>query len=152
MEGKILKLLSRHLTVDFFHCKEESVANGAAIERGVREAITTAGFEIEATSARALDDQFVVTVIFPEGHLALHAYGELRYVALDIFLCKESAEPEAIFRHIKKIFEPDKTKTTFIKRGDFGKDIKPKVKTRFAPVRKIKATGASVMKILSNKK
>jgi len=147
-----LKLLSRHLTVDFFHCKEESVANGAAIERGIREAVTTAGYEIEATSARALSDQFVVTVIFPEGHLALHAYEELRYVALDIFLCKEGAEPEVIYRHLKNIFAPDKTKTTFIKRGDFTKDIKPKTKTRFAPVRKIKTAGSSVIKILSSKK
>lgn len=147
-----MKLLSRHLTVDFYHCKEESVENGAAIERGIREAVTAAGYEIEATSARALDDQFVVTVIFPEGHLALHAYAELRYIALDIFLCKEGAEPEVIYRQLKKMFAPDKTKTTFIKRGDFTKDIKPKTQTRFAPVRKLKIAGSNVMKILSNKK
>lgn len=147
-----MKLLSRHLTVDFYHCKEESVANGAAIERNIREAITTAGYEIEATSARALDNQFVVTVIFPEGHLALHAYEVLRYVALDIFLCKEGAEPEKIYKHLKKMFEPDKTKTTFIKRGDFNREIKPKTKTQFAPVRKLKTAGSNVIRILSNKK
>lgn len=147
-----MKVLSRHLTVDFYHCKEESVENGASIERNVREAVTSAGFEIEATTARALEDQFVVVVIFPEGHLALHVYKEMRYVALDIFLCKEGAEPDNIYRPLKKLFEPDKTKTTFIKRGDFGKDIKPKTKTRFAPVRKLKTTGANVIKILSNKK
>lgn len=138
--------------IDFYHCKEESVSDGAAIERCIRDALTSIGYEIEATSARVLDDQFAVTVIFPEGHLAVHAYKELFYVALDIFLCKEDAEPESIYKPLKKFFEPDKTKTTLIKRGDFSKDIKPKTKTRFAPMRKLKTTGANVIKILANQK
>ncbi|MBO6179031.1 MAG: S-adenosylmethionine decarboxylase [Selenomonadaceae bacterium] len=147
-----MKLLSRHLMIDFYHCKEESVSDGAAIERHLRDTLTSLGYEIEATSARVFDDQFAVTVIFPEGHLAIHAYRELHYVALDVFLCKEDAEPESIYRPLKNFFAPDKTKTTLIKRGDFTKEIKPKTKTRFAPVRKLKITGANVIRILSNQK
>ncbi|MBQ9478444.1 MAG: S-adenosylmethionine decarboxylase, partial [Selenomonadaceae bacterium] len=87
---------------------------------------------------------------FDEGHLAVHVYTELKYAAVDIFICSEDAEPEMLSKELRKFFKPDKMKSTFLKRGDFGrqKDMKPKIKTRVAPLRKIKSTGAKVIKKL----
>jgi S-adenosylmethionine decarboxylase len=54
---------------------------------------------------------------------------------------------------MRSFFKPDKTKTTLLKRGDFTslKEIKPKVKTHVAPLRKIHNTGAKVIRILAHR-
>ena len=51
---------------------------------------------------------------------------------------------------LSKFFKPDKTKSTFLKRGDFGleREIKPKIKVRVAPLRRVKNAGAKVVKKL----
>ena len=92
-------------------------------------------------------------MLFREGHMVLHIYTKLKYVAIDIFLCQENAEPEHIAKEMRDFFKPDKTKTTLLKRGDFGsaKDIRPKVKTRVAPLRKIHNTGAKVLRVLARR-
>ena len=68
-------------------------------------------------------------------------------------ICDTEAEPEIIFRALRKFFQPDKVRTTFLKRGDFGsnKDARPKIKNRIAPVRRIRNTGAKVVRILARR-
>ena len=78
---------------------------------------------------------------------------DLKYVAIDIFLCRENAEPDKIARNIRSFFKPDKVKTTVLKRGNFGsaKDIRPKVRTKVAPLRRIHNTGAKVIRALARR-
>lgn len=91
--------------------------------------------------------------IFQEGHLTMDIYTDLKYVAIDIFLCRENAEPDKIARNIRSFFKPDKVKTTVLKRGNFGsaKDIRPKVRTKVAPLRRIHNTGAKVIRALARR-
>ena len=51
-------------------------------------------------------------------------------------------------------FKPEKTRITVLKRGDFkqGSDMKPQIKTRVAPLRKIHNTGAKVIRTLARRK
>ena len=125
-----------------------------AIQQRLQEILQAAGCNIIDMRAQELvDDQYTIVTLFPEGHALLHVFPELRYVAGDIFLCTENAQPEDFFKAMRKFFQPDKTKTTFLKRGDFAspKDLKPKIKTRVAPLRKIHNTGAKVIRILARK-
>lgn len=54
---------------------------------------------------------------------------------------------------MRNFFKPDKIKSTLLKRGNFGtpKDIRPKVKTKVAPLRKIHNTGAKVLRVLARR-
>ena len=92
-------------------------------------------------------------VVFGDGHLTLHVYTQLKYVAMDIFICQEDAAPDKIAQNMRAFFKPDKTKTTVLKRGNFGsaKELKPKVKTKVAPLRRIHNTGAKVIRILAHR-
>ena len=101
-------------------------------------------------SAAISDKHISIVGAFEGGHIAVHVYTELKYAAVDIFTCSEDTEPEILSKELRKFFKPDKIKSTFLKRGDFGqqKDMKPKIKTRVAPLRKIKSTGAKVIKKL----
>ena len=67
---------------------------------------------------------------------------------------KDSFLPSQILNILKTFFKADKLKVTHIKRADFGavKDMKPTVKVKVAPMRRIKNTGAKFIKILTQKK
>lgn len=149
-----VKILARHLTVEFYNCKSSKLQDLQMIQDAVRESIEGQGYELLNLSAeRIAENHFAVMLVFRDGHIALHVYTDLRYVALDIFLCCERAEPEELRKAIQNFFKPDKTKTTLLKRGDFGreKEIRPKTKTRVAPLRKIHNTGAKVIRILARR-
>ena len=149
-----MKLSARQLTIDLYHCKNDKLQEMDAIEKQLRDILEAAGAQIIDLRGQELADQhYVIVTMFPEGHALLHVFPELRYVAGDIFLCKEEAQPEDFFKAMRKFFHPDKTKTTFLKRGDFSspKDLKPKIKTRVAPLRKIHNTGAKVIRILARR-
>ena len=149
-----MKILARDLTADLYNCKSSTLGDKDFIQSNVRAVLDSNGYTaLSDTSDRISENQFALLVLLPEGHVNIHVYAKLRYVAIDIFLCKPEAEPEQIYREIRNLFKPDKTKTTFLKRGDFGNntDVKPKIKTRVAPLRKIHNTGAKVIRILARR-
>jgi len=131
-----MKILSRQLTLDLYNCSEKNLSQIDELKKILRETI---GEEPRLISEKIDGDHCAIIGAFIDGHIALHVYGDLRYVAADIFTCAENLEPEDLSKVLKKFFKPDKIKSTSLKRGDFGKsDIKPKIKTRVAPLRKVK--------------
>ncbi len=147
-------MLARHLTVDLYNCKTERLQEVDTVKETLQTIVGETGYQsIDTMAASVTEEHFTVMSVLGEGHIVLHVYTKLRYVAIDIFLCKENAEPEQLFKALRSFFKPDKIKTTQLKRGDFGKEkeIKPKTKTRVAPLRKIHNTGAKVIRILARR-
>ncbi len=145
----------RHLTADLYGCKADKVTDKDAISQTICEKIVAYGHKILNTAVEEISENHcAVTVIFDEGHAILEIYGGLRYIAADIFLCREDAQPEPIFNEVRNFLKPEKTRITVLKRGDFkqGQDMKPKTKTRMAPLRKIHNTGAKVIRSLARRK
>ena len=142
-----MEIMARQLTIDFYNCSAKNFADVEELKTVIRSVINNPP---ELLSAAVSDKHISIVGAFDEGHLAVHVYTELKYAAVDIFICSEDAEPEMLSKELRKFFKPDKMKSTFLKRGDFGrqKDMKPKIKTRVAPLRKIKSTGAKVIKKL----
>jgi len=148
-------ILARQLTLDLYKCKSSALLDEAIIKREVENAIGSMGYRLVNSAVNKIEDGHTAFIfVCGEGHIVLHVYAELAYVAGDIFLMRENAEPERIFKDIRNIFKPEKTKTTFLKRGDFGREreVKPKIKTRVAPFRQIHNTGAKVIRILARRK
>ena len=149
-----MKLNARHLTVDLYNCKNSQLTDIDLIKETLQKSLSRNGVSILGLSCEQVeDDHYALMGILQEGHVSLHVYSDLKYVAMDIFLCRENAQPEAISKAMRTFFKPDKTKTTLLKRGDFtsAKEIKPKVKTHVAPLRKIHNTGAKVIRILARR-
>ena len=131
-----MKILSRQLTLDLYNCSEKNLSQIDELRALLRETI---GDEPRLIAEKIDGNHCAIIGAFIGGHIALHVYGDLKYVAADIFTCAENLEPEELSKVLRKFFKPDKIKTTSLKRGDFGKsDIKPKIKTRVAPLRKVK--------------
>ncbi len=142
-----MKILARQLTLDLYNCDTSRLSNVDEIKDTLKGVV---GNEPRLISEVIDEGHSSIIGAFAEGHIALHVYKEFRYVAVDIFTCSDSEEPEELSKAIKKFFRPEKIKSTFLKRGDFGleREIKPKIKIRVAPLRKVKNAGAKVVKKL----
>ena len=142
-----MKILARQLTLDLYNCNAKRLDSLDEVKEILRGII---GDKIPLVASSVENNHSAILGVSTEGHIALHIYNLLNYVAVDIFSCKENAEPEEISKVLRKFFQPDKMKSTFLKRGDFGleKDIKPKIKTKVAPLRRVKNAGATVVKKL----
>lgn len=142
-----MKILAQQLTLDLYNCNQKRLADVDEINKILKDAV---GEEPKLSSGKISEHHCSIIGAFDEGHIALHVYADLRYVAADIFTCTANIEPEKIEVALKKYFQPDKIKSTFLKRGDFGKseDIKPKIKTHFAALRKVRNAGEKVVKKL----
>ncbi|MBO4780255.1 MAG: S-adenosylmethionine decarboxylase [Selenomonadaceae bacterium] len=142
-----MKILARQLTLDLYNCDTARLGNIDEIKYTLNSVV---GNELRLSSEAIDEGHCSIIGAFAAGHIALHVYKELRYVAVDIFTCTESDDPEELAAVIGKFFRPDKTKSTFLKRGDFGleREIKPKIKVRVAPLRRVKNAGAKVVKNL----
>ena len=142
-----MKILARQLTLDLYNCDTGRLSNIDEIKNTLKGVVES---EPRLISEAIDEGHSSIIGAFAEGHIALHVYKELRYVAVDIFTCSDSDEPEELSKVIRKFFRPDKIKSTFLKRGDFGleREIKPKIKVRVAPLRRVKNAGAKVVKKL----
>ena len=142
-----MKILARQLTLDLYNCETNRLGNVDEIKDTLKSVI---GSEPRLVAEVIDEEHCSIIGAFPEGHIALHVYKELRYVAVDIFTCTESEKPEELAKTLRQFFRPDKIKSTFLKRGDFGleREIKPKIKVRLAPLRRVKNAGAKVVKKL----
>ena len=142
-----MKILARQLTLDLYNCNEKRFIDVEAIKTAVKGVFDS---EIRIISTDIDNEHFGLVAAFREGHIALHIYLSLKYVAVDIFTCNESEESEELAKSLRKYFQPEKIKSTYLKRGDFGqeKEIKPKTKVRVAPLRKVRNVGAKVVKRL----
>lgn len=142
-----MKILARQLTLDLYNCDTSRLGNVDEIKDTLKSVI---GSEPRLNAETIDESHLSIVGAFIEGHIALHVYKELRYVAVDIFTCADSEDPDELSKVIRKFFRPDKIKSTFLKRGDFGleREIKPKIKVRVAPLRRVKNAGAKVVKKL----
>lgn len=150
-----MKILARHLTVDMYGCKINKLNNLDSIRDNIRIAIEESGMTLLDVNIQILEsNQLTALALLHEGHISIHTYPDLGYAAVDIFTCSEDSRPEKMIAAIRSFLKPEKTKTTFLKRGDFGsvKDMKPKIKISVAPLRRIRNTGARMIRLLSRKK
>lgn len=150
-----MKILARHLTVDMYGCKTSKLNNSEAIRDTVLKAIEISGMTLLDANIQILEgDQLTALALLHEGHISIHTYPLLGYTAVDIFTCSEESRPEKTINALRTLLKPEKTKTTYLKRGDFGsvKDMKPRIKVSVAPLRRIRNTGARMMRLLYKKK
>ena len=149
-----MDIQSRLLTVDFYNCKAEKCADEEALRTKVSNILRELNLiPLQIITDRQESGHISLMALLPDGHLAVHVHPELCHVSLDIYLCTEDAALDPIAHAMRRAFQPEKTKTTHLRRGDFRSpsEIRPKTTTRVAPIRKIKSTGAKVIRILARR-
>lgn len=150
-----MKVLGKHLTVDMYGCSFEVLDNLDYIKTAMTTAAEESNLTLLDFSYYKFDPQGLTALaLLSESHMSIHTYPELGYAAVDVFTCGDLNRPDKAIAILKKFLKPEKTKTTNIRRGDFGSesDMKPKVKVSIAPLRRVRNTGARVLRFLSRSK
>ena len=150
-----MRLLGKHLTIDMYGCRFENLNDLEFIKTAMTTAIAEANMTLLDFTSYQFEPQGLTAIaLLAESHMSMHTYPELGYAAVDIFTCGDHSRPERAIKILKRFLKPDKTKTTLIKRGDFGsvRDMKPKVKIGIAPLRRVRNTGMRMLKFLVKRK
>ena len=112
-----MTIQSRLLTVDFYNCKGDKCGNEALLREKVSEALAQMNLvPLQMISDVQMGGHISLMALLPDGHIALHVHPDLRHVSLDIYLCAENAALEPIANSMRRAFQPDKTKSTHLRR------------------------------------
>lgn len=150
-----MKVIGRHLTVDMYGCSFENLNNLEFIKNAMITAIQEANMTLLDITTYKFDPlRLTALALLAESHMSIHTYPELGYAAIDVFTCGDHCRPDKAIAVLKRFLKPEKTKTTNIKRGDFGSvsDMKPKVKVSITPLRRVRDTGAKMLHFLKRSK
>lgn len=150
-----MKVIGKHLTVDMYGCSFD-ILNSTEL---IKEALQTAAQEANMTILNYADCKFepqglTAVLLLSKSHISIHTYPELGFAAIDVFSCGDHSHPENAVKTLRRLLKPNKVKTTHLRRGDFGSvsDMKPKIKVSATPLRRVRDTGAKVIKFLSRSK
>jgi spermidine synthase len=110
--------LGRHILVEFFGCSADILNDVIRIEKSMVEAAKAA----EATVINSTFHHFSPygvsgVVVIQESHLAIHAWPEYQYAAVDIFTCGEEVDPWIAYDYLKQAFEATHGSSMEINRG-----------------------------------
>jgi len=150
-----MKVIGKHLTVDMYGCSFETLDNLDFIRDAMLTAVAEANMTLLNFSYHKFEPQGLTAMaLLAESHMSIHTYPELGYAAVDVFTCGDHSRPDRAVAVLKQYLKPEKTKTTNIKRGDFGTefDMKPKVKVSMTPLRRVRSTGARVLNFFAKSK
>jgi S-adenosylmethionine decarboxylase len=151
----VMKVIGKHLTVDMYGCGFEQLNNLEFIKNAMLAAVSEANMTLLNFTYHKFEPQGLTALaLLAESHMSIHTYPEMGYAAIDVFTCGDHSRPDLAVQVLNRFLQPEKTKTTNIRRGDFGSvsDMKPKVKVKITPMRRVRDTGAKVFRFLSRSK
>ncbi|TCS79265.1 S-adenosylmethionine decarboxylase family protein [Pectinatus cerevisiiphilus] len=146
-----MNILARQLVIDMYNCKPEKLQSAPLLSDALKNTLSNVGFTPSQPYVTTFDENhFIIFIPLDEGHLTIHAYPTLKYAAIDLFICKQNNLPEKAVHALRKVVKPEEIKMTYLCRGDFGtiSDMKPHIKIKMAPLRRIQNTGVKVIHLL----
>ena len=115
-----------HLIAEFWHArviedtKEIKKILLAAVKKAESTPLKTTIYKFPSLY-KSLPQGLTGVVLLAESHIAIHAWPEFDYLAIDIFTCGNKAMPRKALEYFKKVFKPKKVEIKEIKRGKINK-------------------------------
>ncbi len=99
-----MKILGRHLIVEYSGCDHSTLDNEALIEEYLKEAARKSGATIVRSVMHRYNPQGISgVVVIAESHLSIHTWPEYGYAAVDFFTCGESVNPYKAHEYMQKM-------------------------------------------------
>lgn len=113
-----MKILGRHLIVEYSDCDRSVLDNLDQLKIMVEEAVRKSGATIVRSVFHRYNPHGVsgVTVI-AESHFSIHTWPEYGYAAVDFFTCGDSVDPYKAHEHLMQALASQHTQVSEIKRG-----------------------------------
>ena len=116
VNAKKQKYVGLHIIAEFWGSK--TIEDSKKIEKILVRAAKEGGNTPLKIAINKFSPQGITgVVLLAESHIALHAWPEYSYLAIDIFTCGEKTFPEKSLEYLKKEFKPKKVEVKRIQRG-----------------------------------
>jgi len=113
-----VKILGRHLLVEYCECDKGMLDNIAMLETHMKDAVRASGATIVQSVFHRYNPQGVSGVIvIAESHLSIHTWPEYGYAAVDFFTCGSSVDPYKAFAYMKSALSSKESQVTEVNRG-----------------------------------
>ncbi len=100
--------LGRHVTVEYYDCNSEVLADAAKMERIFISAANASGATVLGSNFHDFKPQGVSGfVIIAESHFSVHAWPEHDYAAVDLFTCGESIDFQVAMDYLRDALESE---------------------------------------------
>lgn len=138
--------------MDMYNCDARCLADRGKAEELLRQACTDNDMgllDIVCSQQEQLDEYSLVAVC-DRGHICLHIYPLLGFIAADVFTCRQEADSAKTARQLRTDFAADKSKITLLDRGDFGSesDMKPHRRSKIKLLRRTVNLGGRLKKMM----
>jgi len=113
-----MRVLGRHILVEFCECKKEILNNRDLIQQYMEEAARASNATIVDSVFHRFNPHGVSgVVVIAESHLAIHTWPEYNYASVDLFTCGTGVDPWRAFDLLKQCLESDYYSFKELKRG-----------------------------------
>ena len=105
-----------HLLIDFWEAKH--LKDQAYIKNALKKAADACGATVLKTILHSFGEEAGITgiAVLAESHISIHTWPEIKYIALDVFVCG-GCDPHKAVPVLRDFFEPKKIKVTEYCRG-----------------------------------
>lgn len=113
-----MKILGKHLIVEFCECDKSTLDNMAYLEEHMNEAVRKSGATIVRSVFHRYNPQGISgVVIIAESHISIHSWPEYGYAAVDFFTCGESVDPHKAAAYMKEKLRSQSVDIKELRRG-----------------------------------
>jgi S-adenosylmethionine decarboxylase len=113
-----MKVLGRHLIVEYTGCRPGALNDAEYLETCLLEAVRKSGATIVRSVFHRYAPQGVSgVVVIAESHMSVHTWPEYGYAAVDFFTCGQTVDPYKANEYLKEALECRQAIVSELKRG-----------------------------------
>ncbi len=145
----------KHIVLDLYNCNYDIISDQDLMQAFITETLAGNSLNVQSMHRQKLEENkdFSLVAFFENGHIIAHIMPDKGFAAVDIFSSLDNAVLDKIAIKIKQGLRSEKTKITYLRRGDFGSlsDMKPTINKNIKTWRRVRNTSAKVWKIIVNR-
>ena len=146
------KYAGKLFALDMYNCGISKISDSKVAEEILRKGCMDNGLMVKEIICAREDnaEDYSLFALCALGHVTLHIYPALGYMAADVLSCKDDADLTGMSKYLREAFLCDKVKTTIINRGDFGnsQDMKPSKRSATTLMRRTQNLGGKIKKVM----
>jgi len=112
----VLASPGKHVLIDFWGAK--GLQNASFIEEAMRKASDTCGATVLQINLHEFGEGCGITgaAMLAESHITIHTWPEIKFAALDVFMCGD-CDPSKAITPLVNMFKPSRMSVTEVNRG-----------------------------------
>lgn len=149
-------LAGKQFVLDLYNCDYEILKEPTEIEAVIKKIMDERNLTLLSSFKQNYEEKhdFAIIIFFNYGHIIVHVFPDQGFVSVDVFSSLSELDLEKIAIRIKRELKTQKSKETYLRRGDFGSlnDMKPTIRKKTKAWRKVRNTSAKMFRLIINRK